>query len=322
MSSYAGFAEPLIDVDGIIGKETWPWLGCGSSTPPSPPSVIRSGKLYAPGLARCLDIEGASTANGTPVQVWDCVDVANQDWTLYSNGEIRGYGGNCLDVRGPSTADGTPVQIWDCVGVANQKWAFNSKGQLVGYGGKCLTLYTNGNGQDTIMWDCNRGNTLKWQLINPVDIAELFKRCVNKKNEYKLQPFLGDYDCGDLAEAYLEAEGNPEAFTRNLAILAFKEGVREASAAETMELLIAFVGAYAYAGKIMLDHFATLSCAWVGGKTGVAGGGLCISLYTALTDDLDVLEATKIIACSPTGPYRANACKVLTDALEDEIGRP
>ena len=31
---------------------------------------------------KCLDVRGPSTANGTPVQMWDCVGVANQRWTI------------------------------------------------------------------------------------------------------------------------------------------------------------------------------------------------------------------------------------------------
>lgn len=29
---------------------------------------------------KCLDVRGASTNNGTPVQMWDCVNVSNQQW--------------------------------------------------------------------------------------------------------------------------------------------------------------------------------------------------------------------------------------------------
>ena len=29
---------------------------------------------------KCLDVRGPSTSNGTPVQMWDCVNVSNQKW--------------------------------------------------------------------------------------------------------------------------------------------------------------------------------------------------------------------------------------------------
>lgn len=155
--------------------------------------------------------------------------------------------------------------------------------------------------------------------VNPPDIAKLHKLCVNKKNAYRLNFFLGDYDCGELARAYLDAEGDAEQFVKNIAVLKFKERRVEAKAEHMMELLVVFTAAYAHAGKVMMDHFATLGCAWVGGKTGIAGGILCNALYTKLTDDVDMLELTKITACSPAGLKTANACKVLTDALEDRL---
>ena len=70
---------------------------------------------------KCLDVRAASTNNGTVVQMWDCANVPNQQWTL-AGGKIVGFGSKCLDVRGPSTNNGTPVQMWDCVNVPNQKW--------------------------------------------------------------------------------------------------------------------------------------------------------------------------------------------------------
>ncbi len=168
---FAETGRPGIAMDGIIGQDTWYWLDCGN--PPPAPTPVASGKIVSSDLERCLDVEGQSTANGTPVQIWDCVDVPNQDWTLYSNGEIRGYGGKCLDVRGPSTDNGTPVQIWDCVGVENQKWLFSSSGQLVGYGGKCLDVRISGNGQDTDMWSCDGAiPAVTWHLGTTPEIPE------------------------------------------------------------------------------------------------------------------------------------------------------
>ncbi|MCW3820526.1 RICIN domain-containing protein [Micromonospora sp. DR5-3] len=71
----------------------------------------------------CLDVTGASTTAGTPVQVWDCNGMPNQQWNLNSNGTITSaQTGYCLDVNGGGTANGTNVIVWYCNGGANQQW--------------------------------------------------------------------------------------------------------------------------------------------------------------------------------------------------------
>ncbi|MET9242986.1 ricin-type beta-trefoil lectin domain protein [Nonomuraea sp. NPDC003709] len=73
------------------------------------------------GLAgKCLDVAGASSADGTQVQVYSCNGTGAQAWTV--SGQVFKALGKCLDVAGAGTADATPVHIWDCYGGANQKW--------------------------------------------------------------------------------------------------------------------------------------------------------------------------------------------------------
>jgi len=117
---------------------------------------------------KCLDVEGPNVANGTPVQIWDCVGVVNQKWTLTPAGELVDlHSGKCLDVRGPSSANGTPVQIWDCDGVANQQWIFGTDNTLQGYAGKCLTIPDGNtmNGTNVQIWDCTSEPHQKWHQI-------------------------------------------------------------------------------------------------------------------------------------------------------------
>ena len=59
------------------------------------------------GLAgKCVDVAGASTANGTAVQLYTCNGTGAQQWTRGTDGTLRALG-KCLDIAGPSTADGT-----------------------------------------------------------------------------------------------------------------------------------------------------------------------------------------------------------------------
>jgi hypothetical protein len=67
-----------------------------------------------------VDVAGASSANGTTVQLYDFKGSAAQRWTVGPDGAL-GALGKCLDTTGNGTADGTTVQLWDCTGGGNQK---------------------------------------------------------------------------------------------------------------------------------------------------------------------------------------------------------
>ncbi|WP_328644836.1 ricin-type beta-trefoil lectin domain protein [Amycolatopsis sp. NBC_00348] len=76
-------------------------------------------------LGKCLDVNAASTANGAKVQLYDCNGTGAQQWTHTGNQLVNPASGKCLDATGPSSADGTLLQIWTCTGSANQSWTLN-----------------------------------------------------------------------------------------------------------------------------------------------------------------------------------------------------
>ncbi|UOZ07795.1 ricin-type beta-trefoil lectin domain protein [Amycolatopsis sp. WQ 127309] len=76
-------------------------------------------------LGKCLDVNAASTANGAKVQLYDCNGTGAQQWTHTGNQLVNPASGKCLDATGPSSADGTLLQIWTCAGSANQSWTLN-----------------------------------------------------------------------------------------------------------------------------------------------------------------------------------------------------
>jgi beta-glucanase (GH16 family) len=123
--------------------------------------------LAIKGLAgKCMDVAGASAANGTPVQLYDCNGTAAQQWTVGSDGTIRALG-KCLDVTGNSTADGSTVQLWDCTGGANQKWTVSAAHDIVNpQANKCLdaTGNTSANGTRLQLWTCTGGANQKWTV--------------------------------------------------------------------------------------------------------------------------------------------------------------
>jgi hypothetical protein len=114
---------------------------------------------------RCLDITGASSANGNTTQIWDCNGGANQSFTPSVASELRVFGTKCLQARGQGTTAGTAVEVWDCTGGNNQKWMLSSDGAIVGVQSK-LCLDVNGqatvNGTKVQLWTCNGGSNQKW----------------------------------------------------------------------------------------------------------------------------------------------------------------
>jgi hypothetical protein len=143
------------DVDSITFNGRGVGQGDGSPGSTSPLRGVASN--------RCLDVNGASQANGAQAQLWDCNGQPNQQWTSTSAGELRVYGGKCLDVNGAGTADGTAVIIWDCNGQNNQKWRLNADGTITAVGAnKCLDVAGTANGTKAQIRACNGQNNQRW----------------------------------------------------------------------------------------------------------------------------------------------------------------
>ncbi|MFI9847331.1 ThuA domain-containing protein [Nonomuraea sp. NPDC051941] len=125
-----------------------------------------TGAFKGVGSGRCLDVSGASQANGAQAQIWDCNGQSNQQWTSTAAGELRVYGGKCLDVSGAGTADGASVIIWDCNGQNNQKWRLNADGTITAVGAnKCLDVNGTANGTKMRIWTCTGGTNQRWTRV-------------------------------------------------------------------------------------------------------------------------------------------------------------
>ncbi|MFC7915823.1 lectin [Streptomyces sp. NPDC057386] len=115
---------------------------------------------------KCVDVAGANTANGTPVQLYGCNGTAAQQWTVGSDGTLRALG-KCLDVTGNGTADGTKVQLWDCTGGPNQKWVVTGAQDIVNpQADKCLDVTDRNTADGTRLqiWTCSGGTNQKWTV--------------------------------------------------------------------------------------------------------------------------------------------------------------
>jgi alpha-galactosidase len=120
------------------------------------------------GSGRCLGVDGASTAPGAAVVIWDCHTPANQLWTTWPNGEIRVYGDKCLDADNQGTVNGTRVVVWSCNGQNNQKWTVGTDGTVRGVqSGLCLDVNqaATANGSRLILWSCNNQANQRWARV-------------------------------------------------------------------------------------------------------------------------------------------------------------
>ncbi|MEV4624042.1 ricin-type beta-trefoil lectin domain protein [Asanoa sp. NPDC049573] len=127
----------------------------------NPPSG--TGEIRGVGANRCLDVNGASQADGAVVQIWDCNGGANQQWTPTSSKQLTVYGNKCLDA--PSASAGARIRIWSCTGGSNQQWNVNPDGTITGVqSGLCLDVTGAGtaNGAAVELWTCNGGSNQQW----------------------------------------------------------------------------------------------------------------------------------------------------------------
>jgi hypothetical protein len=103
----------------------------------------------------CADIDGGSSADGTPIQLWTCNGGNHQNWVLAHNGTVRALFA-CM------TASGSGVQLKTCDGSAAQQWT-RSGSTLVNQG-RCLDASggSSTNGTRLITYPCTGGANQSW----------------------------------------------------------------------------------------------------------------------------------------------------------------
>jgi len=115
----------------------------------------------------CLDVAGAATANGTPIQLANCNGNTAQRWTVGSDGSVRALG-KCLDVSGGGTAAGTAVQLWECNGTGAQQWSHTSGTQALRnpQSGRCLQPVgrVQTDGTRTEIANCDGSTVQRWTV--------------------------------------------------------------------------------------------------------------------------------------------------------------
>ncbi|MFF5448033.1 ricin-type beta-trefoil lectin domain protein [Streptomyces sp. NPDC012888] len=127
-------------------------------TPPPPPG---SGQIVGVHSGKCVDVKGASTKDGAPIQLYDCNGSDAQAWRLEGDGTLRALG-RCMDVQYAKTENGSLLGLNSCHQGLNQKWELLPGGLLRSvHSGKCLDAlgWQTGNGARLGIWDCTPHHT-------------------------------------------------------------------------------------------------------------------------------------------------------------------
>ncbi len=126
----------------------------------------RTGQITGNG-SKCVDVNAASTADGTHIQLWTCNGTNAQKWTWNTGDSTIRALGKCMDVTSGGTANATKVQLWTCNGTGAQVWQSRSDGSLFNpQSGRCLDDpgSNTADGTQLQIWDCNKTGAQVWHL--------------------------------------------------------------------------------------------------------------------------------------------------------------
>ncbi|MFD7416061.1 ricin-type beta-trefoil lectin domain protein [Kitasatospora purpeofusca] len=162
-----GTSSPLKVGDGtayapcaLTETVVFPFIHYGELIPTGPVGPITG---YAD---KCVDVKGASSADRTPVQIYDCNGSNAQKWKIAEDGTVRAFN-RCLDVAGGATANGTKVQLYACNGTGAQQWRVRADGSILNpVSGRCLDDlgFSTTNGNQLGIWDCNGAANQVWHV--------------------------------------------------------------------------------------------------------------------------------------------------------------
>jgi Ricin-type beta-trefoil lectin domain/Putative Ig domain len=130
------------------------------------PLIGAIGQIHLPFAGKCLQDPGNAAANGTRIDIANCVAGATQRWTVASDNTIR-VNGRCLSVVGNGSSAGRQLDLWSCVGSPRQHWTQGTAGDLVNpASGLCVTDpgSSKRNGTMPVMGACFLRSYEQWTL--------------------------------------------------------------------------------------------------------------------------------------------------------------
>jgi Ricin-type beta-trefoil lectin domain/Putative Ig domain len=131
---------------------------------------------------KCLLDPGGKTANGTHVQIANCVAGATERWTVASDGTVR-VNGRCLQIAGAGSSAGRQLELWGCANAnPRQQWAPGTSGVLANpASGLCVADpgASRKNGTVPTMGACHVKSYEQWTLPAQPVLTALGGSCVD-----------------------------------------------------------------------------------------------------------------------------------------------
>ncbi|WP_371649466.1 MULTISPECIES: ricin-type beta-trefoil lectin domain protein [unclassified Streptomyces] len=157
-STVGGSLTATVPAHGTAVWRLTPRSDCGAAVP--------TGQLTGNG-AKCADVTGSGTADGTQVILYTCTGNPNQRWTTGTDRTLRSLG-KCLTASG--TTAGSPVTLSTCTGATAQQWTAHPDGTLRSAASAlCLDVYGGGTADAAKLdtWTCGhlQANQV-WSLPN------------------------------------------------------------------------------------------------------------------------------------------------------------
>jgi glucoamylase len=161
-----GSAAPLMWAEGQYVRLA---NAIDAGSPVETPSVVRArygGAVTGPIVGKtgkCLGVRGWSTANGTPIQVSDCISTLKQRFTWNTGDGAVHVLDKCVDVTGGATTNGTAVELLECNASGAQQWVYApGNGLRNPQSGRCLDLPS--AGAQVRIADCDGTEGQVWHL--------------------------------------------------------------------------------------------------------------------------------------------------------------
>ncbi|MFG1497903.1 Ca2+-dependent phosphoinositide-specific phospholipase C [Saccharospirillum sp. HFRX-1] len=132
-------------------------------------SIPNRFRLQAEHSGQCLDVAGASYADGSDIHQWNCHDGVNQVFRYSDETQLRAVGNEeyCFDIDGGQSVAGKGLHLWDCDGGDSEKWRLTTSGELVGIGNRCAAVPGNSqqNGTQAELANCSGGANQRFNLL-------------------------------------------------------------------------------------------------------------------------------------------------------------
>jgi len=105
---------------------------------------------------KCVDVPDGVSADGAPLQMWECNGTPAQDFSRGPNDSLIALG-KCMDVAWASRDNGATVQLAYCNGGPAQVWVIEGSMLRNPHSNKCVDVrdWNAADGASLQIWDCN-----------------------------------------------------------------------------------------------------------------------------------------------------------------------